>query len=103
MHFSNMLYFILYLFAMFQAMLLKMPGITSKNVYAIMDQVTDLAELVTLSQERLAEILGSNPHARLLHNFLHRKQTDTDNLPENRKSAYAGRKQPLLKGVKRKR
>ena len=53
-------------------MLLKMPGVNSKNVFAIMNHVESLAELVTFSLEQLTQILGSAPHAQQLHQFLHR-------------------------------
>ena len=53
-------------------MLLKMPGVNSKNIFAIMNRVESLAELVTLTLEQLTEILGSAPHAQQLHHFLHR-------------------------------
>ncbi|KAK2179590.1 hypothetical protein NP493_480g01020 [Ridgeia piscesae] len=55
-----------------QNMLLKMPGVNSKNVFAIMNHVKSLAELVTFSLEQLTQILGSAPHAQQLHQFLHR-------------------------------
>ena len=55
-----------------QNMLLKMPGVNSKNVFAIMNRVESLADLVTLSLEHLTDILGSVPHAQQLHHFLHR-------------------------------
>ena len=58
-------------------MLMKMPGVNSKNVTSIMNHVTSLADLTTWSQTRLAEILGSDANARALHGFLHRKYDPT--------------------------
>ena len=89
-------------FKCIQMMLLKMPGISSKNVHAIMNTVEDLAELVTLSESRLAEIMGSEQHARMLHHFLH-KQQQGEPLAGNVKPSTSGTKKPLLKGVKRRR
>ncbi len=82
-------------------MLLKMPGVTSKNVFSIMNAVEDLSELVSLSEERLAEILGSVHHARLLYHFLH-KQQEPQEIAGNVKPSTS-RSKHLLKGVKRKR
>ncbi|XP_062382559.1 DNA repair endonuclease XPF [Sardina pilchardus] len=52
-------------------MLLRMPGVSTKNCRALIKHVNSLAELVTLSQERLAEILDSANNARQLYEFLH--------------------------------
>ncbi|XP_076154557.1 DNA repair endonuclease XPF [Alosa pseudoharengus] len=52
-------------------MLLRMPGVSTKNCRALIKHVNSLAELVTLSQERLAEILASANNARQLYEFLH--------------------------------
>lgn len=65
-------------------MLLKMPGINSKNVGIIMNKVTSFGELVTLSVTELTDILLSEANAQRLHSFLHRKHTevtDSKSLP----------------------
>ena len=54
-------------------MLLKMPGINSKNYRKIMNKVQDIAELTTLSEEDLSSILGHSQHAKLLWDFLHKE------------------------------
>ncbi|ESO97764.1 hypothetical protein LOTGIDRAFT_104289 [Lottia gigantea] len=54
-----------------QDFLLKMPGVNSKNFKYIMNKVKDLAELVSLSEEKLTEIMGSCNHANRLYEFLH--------------------------------
>lgn len=54
-------------------MLLRMPGVSTKNCRALIKHVNSLAELVTLTQDRLAEILGSANNARQLYEFLHFK------------------------------
>ncbi|XP_030630064.1 DNA repair endonuclease XPF [Chanos chanos] len=51
--------------------LLRMPGLNAKNFRAIVKNVASLAELVTLSLEKLTEILGSASNARQLYEFLH--------------------------------
>ena len=52
-------------------MLLKMPGINSKNAYMIMNKVESLAELVTLSQEKLISLLENERNGQALYKFLH--------------------------------
>lgn len=52
-------------------MLLKMPGVDSKNVHRLMNQVENICELVELSEERLNEILENKHDARQLYQFLH--------------------------------
>lgn len=53
-----------------QDMLRAMPGVHSHNYRRLMNAVTNLHELSTLSLARLAEIIGPQ-NARLLHTFLH--------------------------------
>ncbi|XP_067912356.1 DNA repair endonuclease XPF isoform X2 [Heterodontus francisci] len=54
-----------------QDFLLKMPGVNAKNCKALMNHVRSIAELVTVSQERLAEILGNANNAKQLWEFIH--------------------------------
>ncbi|CAE1245383.1 ERCC4 [Acanthosepion pharaonis] len=56
-----------------QDFLLKMPGINSKNYRLIMNMVTDLHELSSLSLEQLTEILGNARNAETLWNFISTK------------------------------
>ncbi|XP_035261096.1 DNA repair endonuclease XPF [Anguilla anguilla] len=51
--------------------LLRMPGVNAKNYRALISNAANLAELATLSQDRLAEILGNATNARQLYQFLH--------------------------------
>ncbi|KAM9838116.1 DNA repair endonuclease XPF [Aulostomus maculatus] len=51
--------------------LLKMPGVNTKNVRALVRSAESLADVAKLSQEKLAEILGSSNNAKLLYGFLH--------------------------------
>lgn len=50
-----------------------MPGINSKNYRLIMNMVTDLHELSSLSLEQLTEILGNARNAETLWNFISTK------------------------------
>ncbi|XP_041830611.1 DNA repair endonuclease XPF [Melanotaenia boesemani] len=51
--------------------LLKMPGVNTKNYRALIKNADSLADLVKLSQDKLAEILGNANSAKLLYEFLH--------------------------------
>ncbi|XP_052615512.1 DNA repair endonuclease XPF isoform X2 [Peromyscus californicus insignis] len=59
-----------------QDFVLKMPGINAKNCRSLMNQVKNIAELVSLSQERLTSILGHAGNAKQLHDFLHTAYAD---------------------------
>ncbi|NXC38234.1 XPF endonuclease, partial [Penelope pileata] len=54
-----------------QDFLLKMPGINAKNCRAVMNHVKSIAELVTLSKDKLSEILGNTANATQLFDFIH--------------------------------
>ena len=57
----------------FQTMLLKMPGVNSKNVHALMNSVDSIADLTNRSQTELAQILGNDASAKSLYSFLHKQ------------------------------
>lgn len=59
-----------------QDFLLKMPGINSKNCQAVMNHVESIAELITFSQEKLAELLGNAASAKQLYEFIHLSLTE---------------------------
>ncbi|KAK6192721.1 hypothetical protein SNE40_004145 [Patella caerulea] len=82
-----------------QDFLLKMPGINSKNFRQVMNKVKDLAELVTLSEERLTEILGSSSHAKLLFTFLHKNVDEVEKTVSEQKK----NEKPFKKGFSYKR
>ncbi|XP_035195548.1 DNA repair endonuclease XPF isoform X2 [Oxyura jamaicensis] len=54
-----------------QDFLLKMPGINAKNCRALMNHVKSIAELVTLSKDKLSEILSNTINATQLYDFIH--------------------------------
>ena len=56
-----------------QDFLSKLPGITTRNIYAILNRVNSLAELLTLTIDDIEEILGSKQNATDLHESLHGK------------------------------
>uniref|UniRef100_A0A4W3HSV6 DNA repair endonuclease XPF n=1 Tax=Callorhinchus milii TaxID=7868 RepID=A0A4W3HSV6_CALMI len=51
--------------------LMKMPGVNSKNCHALMNRVENLTELVSLTKDSLADILGNANNAKLLWEFIH--------------------------------
>ncbi|KAE8579766.1 hypothetical protein XENTR_v10024177 [Xenopus tropicalis] len=59
-----------------QDFLLKMPGVNAKNCRAIMKHVTSIAELTTLSLEKLTEILGNSNNAKQLYEFMRTSYTE---------------------------
>jgi DNA excision repair protein ERCC-4 len=58
--------------------LLKLPGITSKNVYAILNKVGGLVDLMGFSAEELGDILGSSGNGKELYDGLHIKAEALD-------------------------
>ncbi|XP_045159646.2 DNA repair endonuclease XPF-like isoform X1 [Mercenaria mercenaria] len=62
-----------------QDMLLRMPGVNSKNYRQIMNKVQDLAELSTMSEVELTSIMGHSQNAKQLWNFLHKEHNPSDN------------------------
>lgn len=59
-----------------QDFVLKMPGINAKNCRSLMNQVKNISELASLSQERLTSILGHAGNAKQLYDFLHTAYAD---------------------------
>ncbi|EHB04165.1 DNA repair endonuclease XPF [Heterocephalus glaber] len=54
-----------------QDFLLKMPGVNAKNCRSLMNHVKNIAELATLSQDKLTGILGHAANAKQLYDFIH--------------------------------
>ncbi|XP_008580075.1 PREDICTED: DNA repair endonuclease XPF [Galeopterus variegatus] len=54
-----------------QDFLLKMPGVNAKNCRSLMSHVKNIAELATLSQDKLTGILGNAANAKHLYDFIH--------------------------------
>merc|ERR1712142_522016 len=49
----------------------KLPGINSKNVYAVLNKATNLIDLLDLPEDSLAELLGSKQNGADLYGALH--------------------------------
>lgn len=52
-------------------LLRRLPGVTERNVHAVLRQVGSLSALATSSEARLAEVLGDAHQGATLHRFLH--------------------------------
>ena len=50
---------------------MKLPGVTSKNVFGILNRAENLADLLNFSQDELSEMLGSVQNSELLFSALH--------------------------------
>ncbi|XP_078519223.1 DNA repair endonuclease XPF isoform X2 [Lissotriton helveticus] len=68
-----------------QDFLLKMPGINAKNCRSLMNQVKSIAELATLSEEKLSTILGNASNAKQLYDFIHMTYTEAVSLGKTKK------------------
>lgn len=81
-------------------MLLKMPGINSKNAHLVMNKVNCVADLAQLTEAQLSDILGNAANARQLFAFLHKRYTaDTISAAQAKTSAPSG----WARGGKRRR
>eukprot|EP00069_Balaena_mysticetus_P007076 bmy_05415T0 len=54
-----------------QDFLLKMPGVNAKNCRSLMTNVKNIAELASLSLDKLVLLLGNVANARQLYDFIH--------------------------------
>ncbi|XP_003802775.1 DNA repair endonuclease XPF [Otolemur garnettii] len=59
-----------------QDFLLKMPGVNAKNCRSLMNHVKNIAELATLSQDKLSSVLGNAANAKQLYDFIHTPYAD---------------------------
>ena len=84
-------------------MLLKMPGITTKNIHRIMNHVQNVCELVLCSVEKLIELLENEPFARQLYRFLHAEHIDASALAADTARQSKTAKYLDFKNSKRKR
>ena len=56
--------------------LLKIPGINSKNIKAIMEKVTNLCDLCQKTESELNEIVENSKNAKLIYEFLSKSKKD---------------------------
>ncbi|PIK43490.1 putative DNA repair endonuclease XPF isoform X3 [Apostichopus japonicus] len=65
-------------------MLLKLPGVNSKNCWKILRSVKNLKELSRLSEAKLKELLGTESNATQLWDFFHKEQRAETSKPTAR-------------------
>ncbi|XP_037794294.1 LOW QUALITY PROTEIN: DNA repair endonuclease XPF-like [Penaeus monodon] len=72
----------------------KLPGITTKNIYSVLNKVSDLSELLSLSKEKLKKILGNSRNAQALYSGLHHcmKPPEKEDLKKGSKFTKKGLK-----------
>ncbi|NWX95599.1 XPF endonuclease, partial [Nothoprocta ornata] len=68
-----------------QDFLLKMPGVNTKNCRVLMNHVKSIAELVTLSKDKLTEILGNSVNATQLFDFIHMTYSEAISQGKNKR------------------
>ena len=49
----------------------KLPGINSKNIYAVLNKTDTLLDLLDMNEDTLSEILGSRQNGSELYSALH--------------------------------
>lgn len=77
--------FIILFYFLSQDFVSKLPGINTTNIYSVLNKVSSLPELLTLSKEKLTEILGSSTNAEALHNSLHHCIKPPDQLQDTKR------------------
>ncbi|KAL5021200.1 hypothetical protein ScPMuIL_000355 [Solemya velum] len=86
-----------------QDMLLKMPGINSKNYRLVMNHVHSLSDLCTQTEDQLASVLGNKSNAKKLWQFLHLEHKQIEKKgPENDKTSKTDGSSKIGKGAMRK-
>merc|ERR1712179_491381 len=67
----------------------KLPGVTTKNVYSLLNRVNSFSELLSCSQIDLEQILGSASNAESLYQALHTPAKPIDANPSGSASIPA--------------
>ena len=57
-------------------LLIRMPGVTFKNLKLIMNRVENLRQLGQLSESQLTTIMGNSKQASMLYEFIHKRKDD---------------------------
>jgi len=65
-------------------------GVTTKNIFALMNRLEDLNDLLERSEEELTEILGHSANAKELYESLHGNLLPLDQQTANQKSKSKG-------------
>ncbi len=81
-------------------MLLKIPGVNSKNVHRVMTKVENLAAFCQMSEDEMAEVLENSKAAKEAYEFVNASVRDDDKQEEMIMEAMAGasKKTPMPSG-----
>lgn len=71
--------------------LMRLPGITSRNIAALMKRGVDLKHLLAMTEVELAELLGSAANARLLYDICHATHKPVEEKPNAAGAAYGAK------------
>lgn len=80
-----------------QDFLLRMPGVNIKNYRKIMNKVENIAELCSMSEDQIGELLDNKSSAKLLYDFIHTDHKQSEH------SGKAIKAKDLKKTLKRKK
>ena len=69
----------------------KLPGINSKNIYALLNKADSLLDLLDMNEDTLGEILGSRQNGAELYSALH----GDIQIPESDDGKTAAKKKPF--------
>ena len=69
----------------------KLPGINSKNIYAILNKADSLMDLLAMNEDTLGEILGSRQNGSELYSVLH----GDIQIPDQEDGKAAAKKKPF--------
>ncbi|XP_064088555.1 DNA repair endonuclease XPF-like [Macrobrachium nipponense] len=75
----------------------KLPGVTTKNIYSLLNKVSSLSELLVLSKEELDSILGNSSQAKALYEGLHHIMKPPTQSQESRRGGGKFTKKGLRK------
>ncbi|XP_076181212.1 DNA repair endonuclease XPF-like isoform X1 [Ptiloglossa arizonensis] len=80
----------------------KLPGVTTKNIYTILNEGQSLDHLNKLSKEELKEMIGNKNDAQMLYNAFHEKYSPSEEKSKigNKKFASTGRGKRLFSKIK---
>nr|XP_031840171.1 DNA repair endonuclease XPF isoform X1 [Nomia melanderi]XP_031840172.1 DNA repair endonuclease XPF isoform X1 [Nomia melanderi]XP_031840173.1 DNA repair endonuclease XPF isoform X1 [Nomia melanderi]XP_031840174.1 DNA repair endonuclease XPF isoform X1 [Nomia melanderi] len=79
--------------ARIQDFIARLPGVTTKNLYSILNNGQSLDHLNKLTKEELTEMIGNKNEARMLYSALHEKSS-----PPEEKSKGSGKKTTSSRG-----
>jgi len=71
----------------------KLPGITTKNIFGILNNCKNLIDLMDLTQEQISEYIGSQQSAAVLYSALH----DAIEMPDSEPTHLKQPKKPIFK------